>query len=101
MAGNKQGGKKAAKTNKKLYGKDWYARIGAIGGRAKVPKGFALMSPEERAAAGHKGGRKSSRAGILNGQGKPKTEFKVFNSQRHVYVRHKIAKTEKILVKGA
>lgn len=29
---------------------------GAIGGKAKVPKGFALMTPEKRSAAGAKGG---------------------------------------------
>lgn len=33
MAGTQQGGKQAAKTNKELYGSDFYKRIGAIGGR--------------------------------------------------------------------
>jgi hypothetical protein len=33
MAGTEQGGKHAAATNKKKYGADYYARIGAAGGR--------------------------------------------------------------------
>lgn len=33
MAGTMAGGQKAAETNKRLYGKDWYAKIGQIGGR--------------------------------------------------------------------
>lgn len=41
-----EGGKKTAKTNKKKYGDDFYSKIGAKGGKRKVPKGLALMSPE-------------------------------------------------------
>ena len=33
MAGTKEGGKKAALANKERYGKDFYAKIGAKGGR--------------------------------------------------------------------
>lgn len=63
MPGNKEGGKKTAKTNYKRYGKDFYARIGAMGGSAKtnVPKGFAAMDPEKRKEAGRKGGQRSRR----------------------------------------
>jgi len=31
------------------------AEIGRKGGRAKVPKGFSMMTPEERSANGKKG----------------------------------------------
>ena len=60
MAGTKEGGKKAAATNKKKYGKGFYARIGAIGGRNGHTGGFAA-NPELAKIAGCKGGRISKR----------------------------------------
>lgn len=101
MAGTKKGGKKAASTNKKRWGKGFYAMIGAMGGKAEVPKGFALMSPEKRSTAGRKGGMISSRAGVKNGEGKTerKDSMPVYNRQRKVYVCHKKAKMEKVEVK--
>lgn len=33
MAGTKEGGKAAASTNKTKYGSDFYAKIGAMGGK--------------------------------------------------------------------
>lgn len=61
MAGTTEGGKQAAITNKKNHGKDFYQRIGAIGGRKTGMKGFALMSPERRKECGAKGGSLSRR----------------------------------------
>lgn len=61
MAGTIEGGRKASETNKKRYGKDFYKRIAAIGGKAKVPKGFALMDREKVVQAGAKGGTISRR----------------------------------------
>lgn len=61
MAGTKAGGAKAAQTNKAKYGDDFYINIGSTGGKAKVPKGFAKMSPEKLREAGIKGGKKSRR----------------------------------------
>jgi len=61
MAGTKQGGKEAAKTNKKLYGKDFYAKIGAKGGKASNTGGFAANRELAR-IAGAKGGRLSRRS---------------------------------------
>ena len=55
MAGTVAGGKKAAKTNKMLYGNDFYARAGSIGGKAKIPKGFAINRELAR-EAGRRGG---------------------------------------------
>ena len=60
MAGTKRGGKKAAKTNIELYGKDFYRKIGAIGGRNGHTGGFAA-NPELAREAGRKGGRISRR----------------------------------------
>lgn len=61
MSGTRVGGKKAAETNKKRYGKDFYKKIGAKGGKKTgVKKGFAA-NPELASKAGRKGGRKSRR----------------------------------------
>lgn len=61
MAGTKLGGIKASGTNKKKYGSDFYREIGRKGGRACVPKGFALMGAEKTRSAGQKGGKISKR----------------------------------------
>lgn len=60
MAGTKEGGKKAAATNKSKYGSDFYARIGAKGGSNGNTGGFAA-NPELARIAGAKGGRISRR----------------------------------------
>jgi general stress protein YciG len=60
MAGTKKGGLKAASTNKTRYGKEFYARIGAIGGKKTGLKGFALDRERAR-RAGQIGGRISRR----------------------------------------
>ena len=69
MVGTLAGGRKAAITNKQKYGKDFYARIGAKGGRNGHTGGFAA-NPALARIAGAKGGRKSRRTGIKNGEGK-------------------------------
>lgn len=61
MAGNKQGGLKAAATNKKRYGDGFYAKIGAKGGRNGHTGGFAA-NRELASVAGAKGGRISRRS---------------------------------------
>ena len=60
MAGTKQGGVKAAATNKSKHGADFYARIGAKGGRNGNTGGFAA-NPELARIAGAKGGLISRR----------------------------------------
>lgn len=60
MAGTKQGGRTAAATNKNRYGKDFYARIGAMGGKKSRTGGFAANRELAR-LAGAKGGRISRR----------------------------------------
>lgn len=64
MAGTKQGGTEAAKTNRKKYGADFYARIGAKGGRMGHTGGFAAgREGRERARKyGKIGGRLSRRS---------------------------------------
>jgi len=60
MAGTKAGGKAAAETNKRNHGKDFYARIGALGGKKGRTGGFYANRDLAR-AAGAKGGRISRR----------------------------------------
>ena len=69
MAGTREGGLKAAKTNKARYGKNFYARIGQDGGQGSNNGGFACkkvgkdgLTGQERAkAAGRIGGSISRR----------------------------------------
>lgn len=69
MAGTKRGGESAAATNKKKYGADFYARIGAMGGKRGRTGGFAskkvgadgLTGRERAIIKGREGGRISRR----------------------------------------
>lgn len=66
MAGTPEGGKKAAATNKRKYGDDFYAKIGTMGGKIGRTGGF-WADRELARTAGAKGGRKSKR-GKANGK---------------------------------
>jgi uncharacterized protein len=74
VAGTLEGGRAAARTNKKKYGSDFYAKIGAKGGRLGRSGGFAsnvvgpdgLTGRERARKAGVKGGQ-TSRRGKANG----------------------------------
>lgn len=63
MAGTKAGGIKCANTNKERHGKDFYKRIGALGGKAGHTGGFA-SNRELASIAGKKGGSISKRGKI-------------------------------------
>lgn len=54
MSGSYEAGKKAAETNKKRYGKDFYRRIGELGGQSSHTGGFYGNSEKAR-EAGRKG----------------------------------------------
>jgi len=60
MAGTKAGGQAAAATNKKKYGSDFYAKIGARGGKVGKTGGF-YANRELARVAGARGGRISRR----------------------------------------
>jgi len=60
MAGTKTGGQAAAATNRAKYGADFYARIGAMGGKKGKTGGF-YANRELARVAGAKGGRISRR----------------------------------------
>lgn len=60
MAQTKDGAKKASATNIRKYGEDYYRSIGAKGGKAKVPKGFA-KNRKLASEAGRRGGLISRR----------------------------------------
>ena len=60
MAGTVTGGKAAASTNKTRHGADFYAKIGAKGGKKGKTGGF-FANRELAREAGRKGGRISRR----------------------------------------
>lgn len=60
MAGTKLGGQLAAATNKAKYGPDFYAKIGAVGGKRGHTGGFYANRDLAR-EAGRKGGKISKR----------------------------------------
>lgn len=60
MAGTKIGGMKAAATNKAKHGSDFYAKIGAKGGKNGHTGGFAA-NPALAREAGRRGGQISRR----------------------------------------
>jgi hypothetical protein len=60
MAGTAEGAEKATNTNKSKYGADFYARIGALGGKAGRTGGFFANRALAR-IAGAKGGKISKR----------------------------------------
>lgn len=60
MAGTKAGGLKARETNLRKHGKDFYAQIGAKGGRNGHTGGF-FANRELAKIAGQKGGKISRR----------------------------------------
>lgn len=67
MVGTKAGGMKAAATNKKEHGEDFYKRIGKIGGQNGHTGGFAY-NPALAQVAGAKGGRNSKRGKAYKAQ---------------------------------
>ena len=77
MSGTKIGGLKAARTNKEKHGEDFFSLIGSKGGRNGHTGGFAAH-PELAREAGRKGGYKSSRKGVKNGQRKEKVYHRMW-----------------------
>lgn len=60
MSGTRAGGLKAAQTNKDRHGKNFYQKIGSVGGKRSNTGGFAA-NPELARIAGRKGGKISRR----------------------------------------
>lgn len=63
MPATREGGIKAAQTNKNRYGTDFYKKIGAMGGAKSRGGGFAKATPEQLREWGKKGGTKSRKRG--------------------------------------
>jgi len=69
MSGTKSGGQKTRDTNIKRHGADYYAKIGAVGGKKGTTGGFAsnkvgadgLTGKERARVTGRKGGQLSKR----------------------------------------
>lgn len=89
MVGTAIGGRKTAKINRKKYGKDFYKRIGALGGRHSTNGGFAsdkvgkdgLTGRQRARIAGKKGGLNSDRSGVKNGEGQEKQLIKPWGEE--------------------
>jgi general stress protein YciG len=60
MAGTKEGGMRAAETNRRRYGENFYPQIGRKGGKLSRGGGFAL-NHDLAVEAGRKGGQVSRR----------------------------------------
>lgn len=60
MSGTRDGGIKAAQTNKERHGQDFYKKIGKAGGIKGTTGGFA-SNRELAREAGRKGGKRSKR----------------------------------------
>lgn len=91
MPGNRQGGIKAAKTNKERHGDDFFVKIGRKGGLASTPTGGfgsdkvgkdGLTGRERSKVAGSKGGKKSSRASVKHGEGKDHAKYLAKKAKR-------------------
>lgn len=65
MSGTLDGGRKAAKANIERHGKDYYSKLGKLGGSAphNKPRGFAA-NPELAKKAGKIGGKISKRGPV-------------------------------------
>lgn len=61
MSATREGGLKAAKTNKERYGEDYYQRIGKMGGKLGGGKGGFKTDRELARRAGAIGGKISKR----------------------------------------
>ena len=92
MSGTRSGGIKTAKTNRKIYGKNFYKEIGAKGGKVKGLKGFALNRELAR-KAGAKGGAKSVRN---NTTATAKNVYKILELHEKGMVASDIAKKLKL-----
>jgi len=68
LARTKSGGRSAAEKIRRRYGKDFYRRIGAAGGKASTTGGF-YNNTELARKAGRKGGTSSKRIGMLDKYG--------------------------------
>lgn len=73
MAGTKEGGLKAKATNLARHGNDYYARIGAKGGKNGTTGGFACLERDANGMTGQDRARKYGRVGgLISKRGKAK-----------------------------
>ena len=65
MPGSREGGRKAAETNRRKYGEDFFKRIGKVGGAKSNTGGFATT---KRDANGRDGRERARVFGKVGGQ---------------------------------
>lgn len=95
MPGSILGGKKAAETNKRKYGNDWYAKIGAKGGRNGHSGGFAA-NPQLAREAGRKGGLKSKRGAHMPDELWQLKQRLYYCKSRVSYYKNKLIEDDKL-----
>ena len=91
MAGTLAGGRKAAQTNLKKHGKDFYKRIGKKGGQNGHTGGFA-SNIQLAKEAGRKGGKKRAQRTIQTPQTAP-LQWKQGRECAHTFQRATIIHT--------
>ena len=78
MAGTVAGGRKAARTNKAKYGKDFYKNLGRTGGRNGHTGGFASMSVGRDGLTGYERARiAGAKCGRISKRGPAKGNKKI------------------------
>lgn len=77
MAGTREGGLKTANTNIEKYGKDFYHKLGRIGGASGHTGGFADPNPGKDGMTGQERAKYYGRiGGLLSKRGKSKNTTK-------------------------
>lgn len=77
MAGTREGGRKAAKTNIERHGKDFYRELGRIGGRNGHTGGFADPNQDQNGLTGPERAKYYGRiGGTISRRGKSKNTTK-------------------------
>lgn len=100
MAGNKAGGVKAAMINKKKYGKDFYKKIGRMGGAKGTTGGFYCNRELARVAGSIGGSRTRMRKMGLDNPEQIKYRTKVQKAYEHLRkIQQKAAKERALFLR--
>lgn len=93
MAGNRKGGKQASATNKRLYGDDFYKRLGAKGGKRSRGGGFGQGEAGKARARvwGKLGGQMGSPSRTLPLSERAKKRQEFLKTHEHLLKVHEAA----------
>lgn len=85
MAGTKEGGAKARDKNIQKYGKNYYAKIGAVGGKLSDNGGFASTKVGKDGLTGQE---RAKKVGAKGGKASRKTDLRAFHGDGMSYELH-------------